>query len=417
MVINHKVLPLMGILSALSLCVPGYALAAGQGDKATAQTVRQVEKRINELEQQLKALKDELSQTKEQVKAASEAAGQAKEAAAAPENATMKFRLSATAVANYTSSNKKLGESGAKNAFAGGAFLPVFVARYKDLAEFEAHMEFVNSPEEEGGAGTESSLEYAQADLFLNDRLTLVAGKFLSPVGQFQQTLHPAWINKLPDRPAGFVEDGGAEPISDVGVQLRGAWPLKETGSVNYAVFMGNGPRLTDEGLNLEGFTGDNNNNKALGGRVGIRPWGDLNIGASLMRADVPDETGNEATYSLTGADFSYTPKNLDVRGEYIHSALDPITFDGEAASKTKWDLWYVQAGYRIGKIEPVVRYGEFDVKGGPESFGEAAETRTTAGVAYWFGPTLVAKAAYEHRNLKNAEDDNRVRLQMAYEF
>lgn len=346
---------------------------------------------------------------------------QLKREATAADNATIKYRFSASLVANYTSSNQTL-MGNAKNTFMGGAFMPVFIARYKDLAEFEAHMEFTNN-----GTDTESSLEYAQADLFLNDRMTLVAGKFLSPFGQFQQAIHPPWVNKLPDRPAGF-EEGGAEPTSDVGVQLRGAWPLGNTGSVNYAVFMTNGPHLTpDDGLSLEGASMDTNDNKAFGGRLGIRPKGDLNLGVSFMQAKVAGTdamgmaTGSDAGYSAVGADFSYTPRRVDLRGELINSQLDSIEFAGSTVPKAKWNLWYVQAGYRFGRLEPVVRVSQYDQKDGALQLpgDDNRENRTTVGLDYWFGPTIVAKVAYENRNFKDParKDAKVVRLQLAYGF
>ena len=45
---------------------------------------------------------------------------------------------------------------------------------------------------------TETNLEYLTIDWFINDYMALIAGKFLSPIGQFRQNLHPSWINKLP---------------------------------------------------------------------------------------------------------------------------------------------------------------------------------------------------------------------------
>ncbi len=99
---------------------------------------------------------------------------------------------------------------------------------------------------------SEVELEYAALDWFLHDNATLVAGKFLSPIGQFRQNLHPSWVNKLPAAPIGFGQ-GGAAPWADIGVQLRGGLKAGNT-LMNYAVFVSNGPELkADEHGNAGG--------------------------------------------------------------------------------------------------------------------------------------------------------------------
>ena len=103
-------------------------------------------------------------------------------AALADDNTDIKYRLSGSVVANWADSTSGM----MPNTFAGGAFMPVFLVRDKNLLQLEAHVEVANY-----GNETETSLEYAQLDLFLNDYMTLVAGKILSPIGQFQQAIHP----------------------------------------------------------------------------------------------------------------------------------------------------------------------------------------------------------------------------------
>ena len=128
---------------------------------------------------------------------------------------------------------------------------------------------------------TEIGLEYLTLDLFLNDYMAVIAGKFLSPIGQFRQNIHPSWINKLPSAPPGFGHDGAA-PISDVGIQLRGGLPSLGSVKTNYAVYIANGPELDAmteggdvelEGIMAEGFTRDADGGKVVGGRFGIPVW------------------------------------------------------------------------------------------------------------------------------------------------
>lgn len=405
--------PKQAFLPALTLALltaAGTAAAAGDppgGD-------------LDALHKQVDQLQKELKATQRAVNDAQQTAAAARREASAPDNAFIKWRFAGSVVANYTAGNTP----GQSNSFGGGAFMPIFLVRYKDLLELESHMEFANN-----GSETESSLEYAQLDLFATDWATVVAGKFLSPLGQFQQTLHPAWINKLPDRPAGFTEEGGAEPLTDVGVQVRGGVPLGSVSTGNYALYVGNGPQLTADGLSLEGFSQDNNDNKAVGGRLGFRPWPALNLGVSAMTAGVQglDDAGTNADYGMLGADFAYTPGALDLRGELIHSELDSAYLSNtDKVPRTKWNLWYLQAAYRLsgvtdnavlGNFEPVARYGRYRVSGGADEWHDNAQRRATVGIDYWFAPTLVAKVAYENRDFDNKSSTDVYRVQLAFGF
>jgi hypothetical protein len=122
-----------------------------------------------------------------------------------------------------------------------GTFAPIFHFQYRDLVMLEAELEIEINADGE----TETNLEYLTIDWFVNDYMILVGGKFLSPIGQFRQNLHPSWINKLPSAPPGFGHDGAA-PVSDVGFQVRGGFPVGGI-RTNYAIYISNGPELMSE--------------------------------------------------------------------------------------------------------------------------------------------------------------------------
>ena len=44
---------------------------------------------------------------------------------------------------------------------------------------------------------TKTSLEYAHLDFFLDDNVTVVAGKVLLPLGVLGERLHTTWINQV----------------------------------------------------------------------------------------------------------------------------------------------------------------------------------------------------------------------------
>ncbi len=347
---------------------------------------------------------------------------QVERSAEAEERAYAKWHLAGYADAGYTATT----EDGATDSFNVGSFNPSFHFQYRDFLLFESELEIEL---EEDGA-TETALEYAQLNLLAHDYLTVVLGKFLSPIGQFQERLHPSWINKLPSAPAGFGH-GGAQPLSEVGAQVRGGAPAGGM-TVTYALFAGNGPRLGHHGPELEGFPGDDNDDKAFGGRLGLLPVPQVEAGVSFLRAgELVPETGpggptaeTSDGYRLWGADFAFTGGAWDLRGEYLASTLEAFVGQGAhgednvAVPETDWTAWYLQVARRFGPWEPVVRYGELEADGFAGFEGDNEE-RATLGLNYLLAANVIAKLAWEDRGFDEpARDDHqRYQLQLAYGF
>jgi len=187
----------------------------------------------------------------------------------------------------------------------------------------------------------------------------------------------------------------------------------------------------------LIGYGSDDNDDKAIGGRVSIFALPHLELGLSGMRARIKgmeamSGSPTQAGYYMLGADFAYTKNYWDVRGEYIHSrldsimsALDPSDPAPTAIPATTWNNWYVQAAYRlagltsdpiIGNFEPVVRYSQLNVNGF-YGFKEGVEDRWSVGLDYWFAPSIVAKIAYENRQFPSMPTANVFRAQVAFGF
>lgn len=347
--------------------------------------------------------------------------------------------------------------------FVAGAFNPAVHVQYRDLLVFETEAEIGVGANGE----TDFELEYSQVDILVHDNATLVLGKFLSPVGQFQERLHPSWINRLADPPAGFGH-GGVQPGSEVGLQIRGGVPLGRSRFV-YALAVGNGPRLDGMGgVMTEGSGGEDNSNKAISGRVGFLPLPYLEIGASLLTArvngpsggepadthgafggivsvaavgaqdaDLGDLSGLAVDYDLWGLDAAYTRGPWDARFEYLKGVRDAFIIedhDGEldtALDRLEMEAWYAQLAYRlsgvtdhpiISNFEPVARYGEYNISGSEELAEESAEERWDVGINYWFAPSFVLHSALQRRIFTARHDDEdrrdtRLLLQLSYGF
>lgn len=323
--------------------------------------------------------------------------------------------------------------------FVVGSFSPIFHFQYRDIVMLESELEI----EIEDDGATEIKLEYLTLDWFVSDYVTLIAGKFLSPIGQFRQNLHPSWVNKLPSAPPGFGHDGAA-PVSDLGMQVRGGFPMAAM-RVNYAVYASNGPELISvtedeiefelEGIEAEGFGADHDGEKTFGGRFAILPTKSLEVGLSFVtgKATVtelenevepptpgfepgPIEGETVRDYDVTGADFVWFTGDMSLRGEYVKTEIGEATTGMTAGEGAIWETWYVQLAYRIPgtKVEGVVRYTDFD---SPHASDD--QKQIAVGVNYLVTNNFVAKLAYEANDglVDSSSDADRTLLQLAYGF
>jgi len=315
--------------------------------------------------------------------------------------------------------------------FVTGSFSPILHYQYRDLLMLEAELEFQTT---EAGE-TESGMEYFTLDLFLNDYATLVMGKFLSPLGNFRQNIHPSWINKLPSAPIGFGHDQAA-PNADLGFQLRGGFKLSFA-DANYAIYMGNGvaAELNENGDGVEmvespGIGIDGDGKKNYGGRFGLfYPELKLELGFSWASGKIPEreisttididpitsvaETNTSIAYEnlrdwdFIGMDLGYRIDGLNIKAEYVQQEIGALAASN-AAEKQTFSAHYIQAAYRFlpTKWEIVVRNSQYKT---PEDTME----RTSVGVNYIFASNIVAKLALEN----NDQSANRTLLQLAYGF
>jgi len=308
-------------------------------------------------------------------------------------------------------------------------FNPVFLFGYKDLVFLRASPDF--SIDDQGN--TQTTLNYANLNLFLNDYAVLGAGEFDSGLGYFVQNLSPAWINKLADAPVGFSGNQAA-PQTDVGIRLQGGFPLFSNAHINYNVFLLNGSQgLVDTSdtvvnynvidyINTGGFT-NNYGNYVMGGRLGFLPIPKLEIGITvaggkIVLLDAADGTTvlqSGRHYNALGADISYKWNNLDLRGEIIQQQVSsqPGSIVPQAE---RWKAWYLQAAYRFPSTnwEPVVRYGKFTSPISSQQQGQVA-----FGLDYWFASSIAAQVEYEinHGQPVSGNNLNLFLIQLVFGF
>lgn len=311
-------------------------------------------------------------------------------------------------------------------------FVPIFLFQLSEKIHVESELEFSYS--ETGETTTE--LEYADLHYFLNDNTTITAGKFLLPFAQLGPNLHPSWINKLATVPGIYGHDGNGSltpliPIlSDVGFSVQNTFKVGGSARLFTDFYIVNGPKLesdltgiTDAGgeeppfpeVVFEANNGDNNDNKAFGGRVALAFLPQWEVGYSFYNGAY-DTTG-KLDFSISAVDVTWNGTYTSIRGEYISTTTQGI----EELTNEKVDFdrdgIYLQGSWSLRQfgnemlnpVELVLRYSEVNkIEGGK---------RWTMGINYWLESSAALKFSYEDTKLDNGSKDNRLFVQLAFGF
>ena len=286
------------------------------------------------------------------------------------------------------------------------SFNPIFLWELTPKLLFDGRLEI-----EPSGGGTNVNLVNAQISYLLNDYIALGAGEFFSPSNVFVERFEPQWINKLPDRPLAVYH--GLLPNISVGAQVRGGFPIGPT-RADYAFYVSNGPVLNtfdarNAGtLDFNSYT-DNNDNKAVGGRVGFLPIPGVEVGYGF-------ETSKPGFQGTTFSDLQALVQSVDLEitrdsdllkgrinlfAQYAWSHVDHAVYDpdgslgfGPLAFTSKQDGGYAEIAYRPTKVdidfvrnlEMVFRWDHLSRD--PSGLGDPWETRWTLGLNYWLSPS-----------------------------
>jgi hypothetical protein len=323
------------------------------------------------------------------------------------------------------------------NSFSLENFAPIFLYQAGERLLFEGEVEFKLTSD---GSDT-PELEYAQADYILNDYMTIVAGKFTLPFGDFFEREHQKWIMKLVDRPLPYrnPDQGGIMQDNGVGVQVRGGVPLGygEGAFLDYSVYVANGPSYESAapGVFLADNHVDNNQGKGYGARIGLDllpiacQMGRLHLSASTFDGEwdskTPTNHGDNHWLTSWGLGLDYQKLPFELRGEYLSTSRGmpaPLHAD-------KREGWYLEASYMLNEL-PVdfLKRMELDARwSGVNQNVIAADDSFTAftrkprqiafGLDYWLAPSKVIKLEYERVIQYQGRDFNALLTSFAYGF
>jgi hypothetical protein len=338
---------------------------------------------------------------------------------------------------------------GQHSGFVLADFAPIFLFRARDNVLFEAGFDIklqngtvplVDNGTGNSGATTTFDLSFAQLDYMVNKYVTFVGGDMLLPLGTYTERT-AGWLNKIPDDPL----PRGVLPSSGVGVQLRGAIPVGESGdSISYSVYGVNGPSSVDgsgnattpdantnsmPNLDLGGNVGFDSNGNSLGnihgspsggGRLGwFHPWKahyDLELGVSGQSGTWNNAGSQSWSAGVVDAALHVSPY-FEAKGEYIYTwqqTADQGTIHPNG--------WWVQGGYKlaglntelplVNNLELVVRYDTTH-----DGFGMKMD-RWTVGYVYYFSNNLLFEGDYEFLNSNDPTlNHNQLVFQVGYGF
>ena len=220
-------------------------------------------------------------------------------------------------------------------------FVPLAVVPVTHHFLFETRGLFVEAITPRAGKSYKTllgrNLNYLQLDYLANAHMTIVAGKFLTPFGTYNERLSPTWIGNFQDAP--LTNPVGINGSAGVGGEIKGSAFANNTVAVDYATYF-------QSNVHSNQFA----SSRATGGRISFYfPASGFEIGTSYTHMF-------EGLHpNASGVHVWWEPHNV------------PFTFRSEFAHSTNAQAYWFEAGYRLarstarqdtwlGRLQPLFR-------------------------------------------------------------
>jgi hypothetical protein len=257
--------------------------------------------------------------------------------------------------------------------------------RIQYFAEFEL---------EHGGTGGDNTfVEQAYIDFWFNNNLGVKIGGILTPFNRFDE-LHGPLSNFTISRPQ-VAREIGVSAWKDVGVVVHGFKTLSNDLSVAFDAYTING---LGDGSNLRGSRQyrDNNEDRAMGGRVNLLFRDMVEVGGSAYRGAWDDEGDYDLT--MFGGFIMVQTAFADLWGEYSKAETENPSPDADGDMSG----YFFQASRLFeDKFRPTIRIGSLDYLdpgsqlGRNPSRGDKDLTEVVFSFAYYPTSKVVLKAEY----------------------
>jgi len=445
----------LAIIGALSACllggVPFEAAADEKTEKALEERIKRLEKLVEEL------IKHEAKEAKEESKEKAPAytfgsTGGGKSIYAKPFVSSPKATVGGYMDLQYrlfnSSNSTGVGQPGTgagSSTFDQQRFVPFFYADVTDRIKVASELEIEHGirSKSNDGSGIEVSLEFATIDYLMREPINFRAGIVLLPVGKFN-LLHDSPLNDLSDRPL-VATAIIPSTLSETGAGFYGTFYPTRLSKLDYELYVTQGfngyrtngtPVITaDAGLRDarqrvstvdDGL--DNNNGKAVVGRVAFSPILGVEIGGSGYFGSY--DPASKRPLSIWAADWTFQRGPFELIGEaaWVYARDNHRTLTGGFAVDAngrplprRMDGYYVQGNYHFmpevlrrwaptyfteaSTFTGVVRWDDINTN---SEFADTARQRLTLGLNFRPIEDTVFKADYQF----NFEDgkNNRIR-------
>lgn len=238
----------------------------------------------------------------------------------------------------------------------------------------------------------EPVLERLHLDYVRGDALKLRAGKFLTPVGRWNQ-IHAAPLTWTTSRPL-ITEE--TFPTNATGLMIHGVLPWTDQG-LEYAVYAAPGEEILAES-DLDTFR------EAIGGRLATGLLPHTQFGLSYANFEL--ESDAPVHRYLLGADFLWSWRRFELSGEFALRTIDRSERNRDERG------YYVQAVLPLAdRLYAVLRHERLD------SEDEPGDLRLyVAGINLRVRSGIVLKAEYAHAN-GDDDPDRRSGLLASFAF
>ena len=226
---------------------------------------------------------------------------------------------------------------GKNSTFDQHRFIPFIYSEITERLHVSSEIEFEHGGlvKGSGTADGEIKLEYAIMDFTFTEAFNYRGGVILAPLGRFN-LLHDSPLNDLTERPT-VNRQIMPSTLSESGMGFFGTFYPSELSVATYELYLVNGfnEKVNSGGkLRIRSGRGsqktDNNQDKALVGRLGISPRLGIDLGLSFHTGKYDDAGNNRLT--IIGTDAQLTRGPIELQGEFAQATADGFTGDQRGA-------------------------------------------------------------------------------------
>jgi hypothetical protein len=253
-----------------------------------------------------------------------------------------------------------------------------------------------------------TDLERLQFGYTFSDALTVWAGRFHTPYGNWNTAFHHGQqIQTAASRPrfVEFEDKGGILPAHAVGMMATGT-VRAGTGKLGYDAYVANGNRIADGVLDFNPYQ-DDNANKMVGANVRYAFGGALDgltLGAHAMRQQVSEvgavnEVLGTSSINMTGAYAVLDRDDWEVISEYYRFRNKDLS--GATGTHASW-AGFGQIGYTFAnRFTPYARWEKASLDQSDRYFAAQESGRSyqrkVVGLRYALNPFTAIKFEFNH--------------------